>query len=311
VLGFAFLTKGADLLVDGSSSIAVKYKISQITVGLTIVAFGTSMPEMIVNVIASASGYNEVVFGNIIGSNIFNLYLILGISGIIFPLTVTNNTIWKEIPFSLFLTVLLFILLNDRLIFNSERDEMGGVDGIILLVCFALFIYYIIRNMNSYSYSQELELNVFSSKKSVTMIGLGIVGLGIGGKLVVDSVVNIAEYFNVSKKLVGLTIVSVGTSLPELATSIVAALKRNADIAVGNVVGSNIINITFVMGISALIRTMEFDATLNTDIYVLVFGTFLLFLFMFTLTYKKLDRWEALIFIVGIISYAVFLFIRK
>jgi len=143
------------------------------------------------------------------------------------------------------------------------------------------------------------------------MIGLGIVGLGIGGKLVVDSVVNIAEYFNVSKKLVGLTIVSVGTSLPELATSIVAALKRNADIAVGNVVGSNIINITFVMGISALIRTMEFDATLNTDIYVLVFGTFLLFLFMFTLTYKKLDRWEALIFIVGIISYAVFLFIRK
>lgn len=297
-------------MVEGASSIALRQNISQLTVGLTVVAFGTSMPEMVVNVISSYKGYNEVVFGNIIGSNIFNLYLILGIAGVIYPLTVTKNTVWREIPFSLVITIILLFLVNDQFIAN-KTDRLGLVDGFVLLGLFAVFVYYIIKNLRTEDLIDDVGHKQYSRQKTILMVFGGIAGLAIGGKLVVDNAVDIAHYYDVSEKLIGLTIVSAGTSLPELATSTIAAFKRKADIAVGNIIGSNIINITLVLGISALIKPLAYTTDLNVDMAVLLLGTMLLFFFMFTLTVKKLDRWEAVIFLVGAFAYLIFLFIRK
>ncbi|WP_218054510.1 calcium/sodium antiporter [Anaerophaga thermohalophila] len=243
--GFILLVSGGDWLVSGSSGLARKYRISELAIGLTIVAFGTSAPELVVNVLASVEGHADIAFGNVIGSNNFNLFMILGLSGLLAPIAVQSSTVWKEIPLSLVAAVALLILANDGL-FGFTASRLSRVDGLILLALFALFLYYVYRNMKEGNNNLSQEVSPMKTGKAVLLIVAGLAGLIAGGRLVVDSAVNIARFFHISEKVIGLTIIAAGTSMPELVTSLVAVKKKSNDIAVGNVIGSNIFNIFFV-----------------------------------------------------------------
>lgn len=308
IVGFAILIKGADFLVNGASSIAKKNGISNLAIGLTVVAFGTSLPELIVSLFAAVDGKNDASFGNVIGSNVFNLLFILGISGVIYPLVVQRNTVKYEVPLSLLAALILFVLVNDGMLWGSDSNTMSRVDSIILLVFFALFLFYIYKTMSSTTDIDEGEpIKLYSNPLAVGMILLGLAALIGGGKLVVDNAIEIAQHFGLSEKFIGLTILAAGTSLPELATSAVAAYRRNTDIAIGNVVGSNIFNIFFILGITGLVSPMNYSVAMNMDIYVLGASTVLLMIFMFTLNTRKLDRWEAAIMLVLYVAYTLYL----
>jgi cation:H+ antiporter len=303
ILGFVVLIKGADWLVNGASSLAKKHNVSDLAIGLTVVAFGTSAPEMVVNIFASLQNHQEIVFGNIIGSNNFNLFVILGIAGLITPLVVQSSTVRREIPLSFIAIILLFFLANDFLL--PDRQVLSRFDGVILLAMFGLFLLYVYRQLKADPAEMEdLDL-VHSHGKIWLLILIGLAGLVIGGRLVVTSAIEMATAMGVSEKIIGLTIVAAGTSLPELATSMVAALKKNNDIAVGNIIGSNIFNIFLILGVSSLIRPLGFDASFNTDLYLLSLGTIVLLVFMFTGKKKKLDRWEAALLLAVYIVYMV------
>ncbi len=304
IVGFAILIKGADFLVNGSSSVAKRFNISNLAIGLTVVAFGTSTPELLVNIMSSVKGYNDAAFGNIIGSNVFNLLFILGISGLIYPLVVHRNTVSFEVPLSLLAAVVLFVLVNDRLIWGAPENILTLVDALILLVFFGLFMYYIVRTMKSTTGADEGgPIKIYSTGLSVLFVVLGLAMLVGGGSLVVDNAVAIAHHYGLSEKLIGLTILAAGTSLPELATSAVAAYRKNTDIAIGNVVGSNIFNIFFILGVTGIIRPTPYNTAMNFDIYVLGASTVLLMVFMFTLNQHKLDRWEALLMLLAYFAY--------
>jgi cation:H+ antiporter len=308
LVGFAILIKGADFLVNGSSSIAKKNGISNLAIGLTVVAFGTSLPELIVSLFAAVDGKNDASFGNVIGSNTFNLLFILGISGLIYPLVVQRNTVKYEVPLSLLAAMILFAIVNDGMLWGSDKNVMSRIDSVILLVFFALFLYYIYKTMSNTTDIEEGEpIKLYSNGMSIGMILLGLAALIGGGKLVVDSAIEIAQHFGLSEKFIGLTILAAGTSLPELATSAMAAYRRNTDIAIGNVVGSNIFNIFFILGITGLVNPMEYSIAMNMDLYVLGASTVLLMVFMFTLNQRKLDRWEAAIMLVLYIAYTLYL----
>ncbi len=304
IIGFVILIKGADWLVQGGTSLARKYHISELAIGLTIVAFGTSMPELVVNVFAAYQSHSEIVFGNIIGSNIFNLFAILGIAGIISPLVVQSSTVWKEIPFSLFATIVLFFLANK---FLSGSASLSILDGAILLVFFALFLYYVFRQMKSDPATASSSHKEYKSIKIWLFIVVGLACLVAGGRLVVVNAVKIASELGISETIIGLTIVAIGTSLPELATSVVAALRKSNDIAVGNIIGSNIFNIFFILGVSSIIKPIDYSIQFNTDLYLLAIGTLLLFIAMFTGKRKKIDRWEAIILLAIYVGYTFYL----
>jgi len=309
LVGFAILIKGADFLVSGSSSIAKKFNISNIAIGLTVVALGTSTPELLVSVTSSMKGYNSAAFGNIIGSNNFNLFFILGIAGLIFPLAIQRNTVKFEVPFSLLAACVLLILVNDNFIWGSYGNQLSRIDSLILLLFFSLFMLYVFRTMkNAPEIDQgSSEIKIMSTPLSTGLIILGLAMLVGGGTLVVDNAIFIATTYGLSDRLIGLTILAVGTSLPELATSAIAAYKRNTDIAIGNVIGSNIFNLFFILPITGLINPMSFDTALNFDIGIILIGTVFLMIFMFTLKTRKLDRWEAFLLLVGYIAYASYL----
>lgn len=308
VVGFAFLIKGADFLVDGASSIAKRFKVSELVIGLTVVAFGTSTPELFVNIAASIQGNNAITLGNILGSNIVNILLILGISSIIYPLKVSKGTVWKEIPLGLLATILLFIQINDHLLDNTTISILGRTDGVVFLAFFTIFMYYTFGIAKDISSDNGLPPSrQYTLLRSILYIGIGLIGLVIGGKWVVDGAVRFARLVGASENLIGLTIVAVGTSLPEFATSAVAAYRKNSDIAVGNIVGSNIFNIFFILGISALITPVQSIATTNTDLGVLLSANILLFIYMFTGKKRTLDRWEGVFFAISYIIYIVFL----
>lgn len=307
-LGFGFLIKGADWLVDGGSVLARKYNISELAIGLTIVAFGTSMPELVVNTFAAFQSHSDIVFGNIIGSNIFNLFAILGIAGLISPLIVQSSTVWKEIPLSFLATLVLFLISNS--IF-SENEIISRIEGIVLVVFFFLFLYYVFLQLKSENIPMDINRKELPNFKIWLFILLGLAFLIIGGRFVVVNSVKIATTLGISETIIGLTIVAAGTSLPELATSVVAAYKRNNDIAVGNIIGSNIFNIFFILGTSALINPVDYNIKFNYDLYVLGAGTMLLFLAMFSGKKKKLDRWEAGALLLIYIGYTVFLMNRE
>lgn len=309
-LGFALLIKGADFLVKGASALARKFNVSELVIGLTIVALGTSAPELVVSVVSSTKGLNEVVYGNVIGSNIFNLFLILGVSAVIFPIVVQRSTIKVEIPYSLLAVLLVFFLVNDELIWNG-KNYFSRTDAFILLIFFSIFMFYVFKNMKrDPEAAAVVEKQNYSGWIMTFMILGGLLGLVFGGQLVVDNAVIIARSFNLSDKMIGLTIIAAGTSLPELATSAVAAFRKNSDISIGNVVGSNIFNLLFVLGVSGMINPMDYDAGLNIDIYVLMAGTVLLFV-LFLGKSSKLTRWEALILLVGYIAYVAYLIWRE
>jgi cation:H+ antiporter len=304
--GFVILVKGADFLVLGSSSIAKKFNISSIAIGLTVVAFGTSTPEMIVSLLSAVNGRNDASFGNVIGSNNFNLYLILGVAGLIYPLVVQRNTIKYEVPFSLGVLLLLYVLVNDNLLWGSEQSALSRTDGFILLGAFGLFMLYITRTMKNESDFEDQPIRSYTMPVSIGLSLLGLAGLVGGGTVVVHNAVTIAHHYKISEKLIGLTILAVGTSLPELATSAVAAFRKNTDIAIGNVIGSNIFNTTLILGVTGTIHPIPFNPVLNLDLQVVATGTVVLMIFMFTINQRKLDRWEAFILFMGYITYTLY-----
>jgi cation:H+ antiporter len=304
-IGLVLLVKGADWLVDGASVLAKKNNVSDLAIGLTIVAFGTSAPELVVNAVAASGGYPDIVFGNIIGSNNFNLFVILGIAGIITPLSVQSSTVWKEIPFSFLAALLLLFLVNNY--FFGPSGWLSRYDAILLVVFFIAFLVYVATQLKSDPNVEVVEAKDYTTLKIWMLIFAGLGGLVIGGKLVVDNAVAMAQSLGVSEKIIGLTIVAAGTSLPELATSVVAAMKRNADIAIGNIVGSNIFNIFLILGISGLIRPLSYEASFNTDIYLILGGTMFLFFAMFIGKKHRLDRWQAFVLLSFYLLYTGYL----
>lgn len=309
--GFVTLIKGADFMVAGASSIAKRFNISTLVIGLTIVAFGTSAPEMTVNAINSYYGRNEAIFGNVIGSNIFNLLFILGITGLIYPLVVQKSSVKYEVPLSLIAIGVLWLLVNDQFIFGMEANSLSRWNSLVLLGGFGVFMAYIYRSMKQNPDVEEDGIKEFKTWIAVVMVIGGIAMLIGGGYLVTENAVSIAQKFGLSEKLIGLTILAVGTSLPELATSAVAAFKKKTDIAIGNVIGSNIFNIFFILGVNGLINPIQYQAVLNTDLFVLAGGTVVLLISMFTLGRNKIDRWEALIFLMLYVAYTAYLIIRN
>lgn len=307
--GLAVLIKGADFLIDGSSSIAKRMKIPYIVIGLVVVAFGTSLPELVVNIMASAQGSTELAIGNVVGSNISNILLILGISAIIFPLTLQTGTTWKEIPLSLLAILLIFIMANDVLFDGAARDALTRIDGIVLLCFFIIFIYYT-YGVGKIKGQAEDGIKTYSTWIAMAMIFAGLVGLTLGGKLAVDSAVKIAQMAGLSEAMIGLTIVAIGTSLPELAASAVAAYKKNPDIAVGNIIGSNIFNVFWVLGLSSVIRPLPFSTNLNTAVIFTIAATVLLFLFMFVGKRRILERWQGIGFVILYVGYLAYVVIQ-
>ena len=311
IIGFILLVKGADLLVSGSSSLAKKLAISEIVIGLTVVAFGTSVPELVINIFSSIEGHNDIVFGNIIGSNISNTLLVLGFSGLIFPLTVLKNTKYKEIPFTLLACIILFILVNDSMIFGLKENILSRTDGVIFLLLLIISLIYVFL-LSKIKTSSADDINEYSHIKTILFILIGFAGLFAGGKIVVDNAVLIARQLSVSEKLIALTIVAWGSSLPELVTTSIAAYKKRCEIAVGNIVGSNIINIFLVLGISSMIRPAKYDPIFNTDSYILILSTVLLLFFtIFTGKTNRVSRWKPAIFLVAYAIYFAFLLMRK
>jgi cation:H+ antiporter len=310
-LGFVFLLKGADFLVKGSSALAEKFGVPKLLIGLTVVSFGTSMPELIVNVLAAMNGTAEIALGTIVGSNLSNILLILGVTSLIFPPTLRESTVWKEIPFSLLAVIVLFILANDFLIDGISTFDLTRSDGLIMLSFFLIFLYYLFGMFkNNNKNNEEKAQSNIEMKKTGLMILLGLVGLYFGGQWIVEGAVFIARNFGLSEFLISATIIAIGTSLPELITSVTAAMNRNVDMAVGNVIGSNIFNIFLVLGISSTISPLPIPVFLNIDLLFLVFVTFLLFAFMFILGKHKLDRQEAGVFVLLYLGYLAFIIIR-
>ncbi|MBL8217506.1 MAG: calcium/sodium antiporter [Bryobacterales bacterium] len=302
--------KGADLLVDGASSIAKRLRVPGIVIGLTIVAFGTSLPELMVSVIAAMEGNSDIAIGNVIGSNIANILLILGIAAIIYPVTAKRNTVLKEIPFSLLAALVTGVMANDLLLDKAPASFIGRGDGLILVAFFVIFLYYIFGVVESEPPEASADILLFSHAGSAARIAAGLTALAVGGQWIVSGAVQIAQSLGVSESLIGLTVVAVGTSLPELATSAMAAYKRRSDIAIGNVVGSNIFNVFWVLGLSAIIRPLPFQAAGNIDVLVAAVASLILFVAMYIGKRHVLERWQGGAMVAGYLGYMIFVVSR-
>jgi cation:H+ antiporter len=311
-LGFGVVILGAHFLVNGASSLAKRLAVSELVIGLTVVAFGTSLPELSVNITASIKGNAGIALGNIFGSNIANIFLILGISSIIFPLAVTKGTVWKEIPLSLLAAILVGTLANDYLIDGNKFSALTRIDGLVLISFFIIFLFYSVSISGDVPGAREqIPAKKYGLMRILILMTVGFFGLIVGSRWVVTGAAGLAEKLGVSQSLIGLTIVAVGTSLPELATSAMAAYKKNPDIAVGNVVGSNIFNIFFILGVSSIIRPIPFEAGSNINVGVAIAASLLLFVCMFTGKKRMLDRWEGGIFLVLYVGYICFLIAKR
>lgn len=312
IIGFIFLIKGADYFVDGASSIAKRLQIPSFIIGMTIVAFGTSAPELAVSLSAALKGSNDIAIGNVVGSNIFNTLVVLGASAAITPISVEAGIIRKDYPLSVFAAVLLGIMSLDTFLFHAPETTLGHTDGIILLLVFAFFMYSTIkdgfRQRQASNHEDETGASDIPAGKSLFIILVGLVGIILGGDLSVDGAKEIARAFGLSEALIGLTIVAFGTSLPELVTSMIAAKKGESDIAVGNVIGSNIFNIFLILGLSAAILPMDISSTYVYDILVLIA--------VMTATYlpiaktKRVGRGMGIVMIISYLLYTVYLIMR-
>ena len=304
ILGFVILIKGADYFVDGASGIAGHFKISKIIIGLTIVAFGTSAPELAVSIQAMINGSGDIVFGNVIGSNVLNILLIVGISSLFHSLNVKNNTVRKELPLLLLITSLFSILLLDNLADNSLKNVFARNDGFVVIMIFLIFVYYLlnsIRNKKEEEEEDNQEENI-SILRAIFYVAIGLTGIVIGSDFVVDGATNIAKLIGISERMISLTVIALGTSLPELVTSVTATRKGEYDIAMGNVVGSNIFNICLVVGVPVSIFGTISNLTISMfDIFVMCLATLLLFLF--SVGDYKITRKEGLDFITLFIVY--------
>lgn len=301
IIGFIVLIKGADIFVDGASSIAENFKVSKILIGLTIVAFGTSCPELAVSIKSMISGNKDIVLGNVIGSNILNILLIIGVSSMFHSLNVKNNTVKKELPITMLITILFGVLLSDSIFDSKVNNSFLRSDGIILLLFFLVFIYYLI-SMARKKIDDNIVTPKMSLPKSFAYTIVGIISIIIGSNYVVDSASNIATIIGVSQRMISLTIIALGTSLPELVTSIIATCKKEYDIAIGNVVGSNIFNIGMVIGIPVtLFGGIEKISFSYIDLMVMILSSILLFIFSYN--DHKITKKEGIIFILIFIVY--------
>jgi len=312
VVGFVLLIKGADWLVAGSATIAKKNNVSNLVVGLTIVSMGTSMPELIVNVLASSKDASQIAIGNILGSNIANILLILGVAAFIYPIKIKESTVFSEIPYSIIALLLVAFVANSNL-FGSHNNSINQIDGIILMAFFGLFVAYIIRlaKNGSADMIDDIPDEKITTGKSFLMVLLGMIGLFFGGQWVVNGAIAAAEHFGLSEAFIGLTVVAIGTSLPELVTSAVAAYRKNTDIAMANIIGSNIFNLLWVLGISAIIKPMGFDSSLNADILILLAASCLILFSLVTGKVKnQIGKPTGTLFILLYLTYVVFLIYR-
>ncbi len=314
-LGFPLLIGGAHYLVEGSAAIARKMKISDIVVGLTIVSLGTSAPELVISILASFSGSNDLAMGNIIGSNISNTLLIIGTAAVIRPLLIKRNTLYKEIPFMLVATLILGVLVNDRFFGGTGSDHagLGRGDGLVLLGFFVLFSYYVFSIARQGNNDVSLDTppdRSLSWTLSLLMIFGGVVSLTFGGDWIVDGAVLLARQAGLSEAMIGLTILAVGSSLPELAAAIMAARKGNSDIAIGNVVGSNIVNIFWILGLASVISPIGFHPMLNTDLLLLCGVTVALFVVTFVGHRRRIGRFEGALGLAAYLAYVVFIVLR-
>ena len=317
LIGFTLLIKGADIFVDGASSISKKLGIPTVIVGLTIVSLGTSAPELAVSLISSLEGNNELALGNVLGSNIFNSLVVLGASTIILPLTIKKQEIKKDFLVNFFVVALLMLLTFNGLI-NNTPNYISRIDGLILLVgCISYTTYLILKarkNIKTEITPKELEeRKEINTLSNVIKIVIGVVGIVFGGQLVVDSASSIATALGMSEKLVGLTIVAIGTSLPELVTSAVAAFKGEEDIALGNILGSNIFNILLILGVSSAISPIGVQTALIADFIFLIISTLVIaaVIYISKGTEKKLSKLHGSLFILMYIAYMTFVIIRN
>lgn len=314
VIGFLLLIKGADFFVDGASKIARTLHVSPLLIGLTIVAFGTSSPEATVSIVSALEGNAGVAMGNVLGSNIFNITVVVGITALLNPLQVENETIRKEIPFALLASVAALILISDISLQSMDANYITRGDGFILLLFFAVFLYYIFEVARKSRVKAKQESNEINSEKpawakNITITVGGLLAIIFGGELVVKNATEIALMFGMSETLVGLTIVAIGTSLPELITSITAAVKKQSEIALGNIIGSNIFNIYFVLGTASVISPLNVDNKLIVDVLVMIGLTILLL--VFSRTHFKVAKLEGVILAGFYIFYMVYIIIRN
>lgn len=297
IVGIILVLKGADWLTDGSVAVASRLGVSQIVIGLTIVAMGTSMPEFCVSLISALKGTPDLAVGNVVGSNIFNALLIVGVAALVAPMTILKSTVKRDIPFAILASAALLVMCLD--------NHIGRMDALILLILFAIFMTMTLRGARKDAEEPQGETKTLPTGKAVVFILLGLAGLIIGSNLFVDSASSIARSLGVSDAVIGLTIVAGGTSLPELATSVVSARKGNSGIAIGNVLGSNVFNILFILGITGLIQPMAITGITMVDLSVMVLSMCLLWLFSFTR--YRIERWEGAVLTAAFIGYMVWL----
>lgn len=316
ILGFLLLIKGADFFVDGSSSVAKLLRVPTIIIGLTVVAFGTSMPELSVSVTAAMKGSNDLAVSNVLGSNIFNLLVVLGCCALVNPVEAKWSLLKKEFPFSIFITVILLLLDSDfsvtKVLSGGETFSLGRPAGILFLILFVLFLYATVKtalaSRAEIDASADEDYKILSPVKSAVYIIGGLVGIVWGGDLVVDSACNIAETFGLSQTFIGLTIVALGTSLPELVTSMVAAGKGENDLAVGNVVGSNIFNILLILGTSATITPITLDVTAVYDTLILIAAS--LIVYVSAISKREIQKKEGALFLLAYLAFFIYVLLR-
>ena len=329
LVGLGLILGGANFLTDGSAAVAQRFRVPEFIIGLTIVAVGTSMPELVVSVLSAAAGNSDVAIGNVVGSNIFNVFVILGICALIRPLVLTKENIRRDIPFGMAASLVLLAVTSDRLVCAGATDRIGRPDGIVMLALYIGLMWYMIRTTKRQrsmpgaatgmtvpvsgaalkNGAQQAE----GTKKPIAlwlagvMIAGGLAGLVFGGEMFLKSATAIARTLGISESVIAITLVAGGTSLPELASSVVSLLKGKAEMALGNVIGSNIANILLILGISATIHPLTMGGITLTDILVVVLSSLLLFMAAFTFRSKKLDRWEGAIFLAIYIAYIWYL----
>lgn len=309
IIGFFLLIKGADFFVDGASSTACNFKVPKILIGLTIIAFGTSAPELAVSIQALAGGSTDMVLGNVIGSNIINILLILGLAAVIHPIKIKNNTIRKEIPITILISSLLVVLFLDVQLASGITDQITRSDGIAILLFFAVFLYYLLSlAMRDRKSLKKLEKPKWKLGKSLLFTILGVAGIIVGSELVVNSAVEIATSIGITERIISLTVIALGTSLPELVTTVVSAKKGETDLALGNILGSNIFNICVVLGIPvALFGTVTPSSFEMIDLYMLIASAVVLFIF--SISNRKISRMEGAVMLAAFAAYYSLIFV--
>ncbi len=317
IAGLSLVVIGADWLVDGSSSIAKRMGISDFVIGLTVVGMGTSAPEFVVSIIGAIQGNGDIAIGNVVGSNIFNVFLILGITALIFPMEITKLNRQKDIPLNIFITIVLIVLGLNKTLFGLGENVLSRVDGIVLLLLFAVYLYMCFHfdkpaeNASTEELPESADEKIIKPLPAVLMIIGGLLGLVFGGKLFVNSATEIARMLNVSDKLIAVTILAGGTSMPELVTCIVAAVKKKGQLALGNIIGSNIFNILLILGGAAVINPLSFAGMSYMDLGALLVSSVALFTCIYSGKKDILDRLDGVILLLLEAGYMTWLIIQK